>query len=271
MQTYVLQKEREAVMIDTTVAALRDRLFAGLSGLLGDSAPIDVVMTRYNFDTLVNFPWLRRNFPVDRLYTSLLAGFVLGTDSVMSFMDAFEEAHTEAQVRHAVGIEPMGLPQNSDFTAGGRRMRCVAAPFRLLLTNWVYDYDTQSLFSSDAWGIGTLAGQDDRPVIDDSEDARLTRDAVANALSNRFDWLLGADTDPIRRSLDALFEEYPVQRICPSHGAVIEGVGAVQLIRELTDDVLEEFHTTRLPSLVVGTPQYPTRVFSPADFKEQVA
>lgn len=267
MQTYVLQDGDSAVIVDTSVTALRPQLAEGLQHLLGENSTADVVMTRYNFDTLVNFPWLRRTFKVEHLYTSLLAGFVLGTDEVMSFVDAFEEAHTEAQVKWAAGVEPMGLPQNADFEAGGRKMRCVAAPLRLLLTNWVYDYDTKTLFSSDSWGIGTVATPTERPVIESSDHHSLTRDAVATALVNRFDWLAGADTDPVRKAIDDFFDTYPVERIAPSHGAVIEGAENVALVREYSDEVLKDFRTTPLPRLVVDSDSYPTRVIKAEELR----
>lgn len=268
LQTYVLQREQSSVIIDTSSTAIREALFEGFSELLADSTSTDVVMTRYNFDTLMNFPWLRSTFAIDRLYTSLLAGVALGTDAVMSFMDAFEDAHTDAHVRLISDVEPLALPQNQDFVLSGRRMRCVAAPVRLLLTNWVYDYETQTLFSSDSWGFATLDSPDERPVIDGSQRHRLTRELLAESMRKRFDWLIGAHTDPLRAALDTFFDEYPVARLCPSHGAVIEGAENVAHVRALTDDVLREFRTASVPRMVVGSPEYPTRVITAAVLKE---
>ena len=268
MQSYVLQNDASSVVIDTSVAALRHSLSEGFSELFASKQTIDVVMTRYNFDTLVNFPWLRRTFKVNQLFTSLLSNFVLGTDTVMSFMDAFEDAHVYAHVRSIAEVEPVGMAQNADFETGGRRMRCVGAPLRLLQTNWVYDYDTQTLFCSDSWGCVSLEEEGERPVVDASQSDRLDRKTVEAALIRRFDWLNGANTDPIRRQLDDLFENYPVQRLCPSHGAVIEGAGNVELVRHHTDELLRAFHNAQVPSLVVGTPPYPTRTVGYKDLKE---
>ncbi|MEU6646163.1 hypothetical protein ABZ863_26950 [Saccharomonospora sp. NPDC046836] len=268
MQTHVLRRDGASVVIDTSVTALRDSLAEGLDHVLGASSLIDVVMTRYNFDTLVNFPWLSRRFTLNQLFTSLLSNFVLGSDTVMSFMDAFEDAHVDAHVRSISDFEPMAMAQNQDFEAGGRRMRCVGAPLRLLQTNWVYDFDTRSLFCSDSWGCVSLSDPDETPIVRPGQSDRLDRATVEAGLRNRFDWLLGADTDPIRRQLDELFDAYPIERLCPSHGAVIDGVENVETVRRHTDDVLREFSRTPVPLLVVGTPAYPTRVVDREGLKE---
>lgn len=268
LQVFVLRTGDRAVVVDTSVIALQKEIQRGLTAALNDATSIDVVTTRYNFDTLVNLPWLLRTFPVDRVHTSLQSNFILGTGAVMKFVDAFEDAQVDAHVRSIADVEPILVAPNQDVEIGGRRMRCIFAPLRILHTTWMYDYGTRSLFCSDSWGLLTTATAEAPPLFDDRA---LDRSRLESSLRRRLDWLAGADTGHIRKSLDELFTTLPVDRLCPSHGCVIEGSHNVRAILEATVAVLARLQNEVVRPLVVGAPPYPTRVYTAAELKGTVA
>jgi flavorubredoxin len=56
----------------------------------------------------------------------------------------------------------------------------------------------------------------------------------------KFDWLEGAETEPLRTFLDEVFRTYDVQTIAPSHGCILEGADVVQRHRAMVDAVLRD-------------------------------
>lgn len=259
MHLFALRDGDRAVIVDGGVRAFRDAIEAGLADVLAGVEQTDIVLTRYNFDTLINIPWLCRRFDVRHLHVYLPSNFVLGTTRVMSFMDAFEDANIELHVRSIAPVEPTSIVPGEDFTAAGRRMRCLRGPLRLLQSEWVYDYATRTLFCGDAFGCGTIAAPGDDVVTraDRGEDV-LAR--LPDALRYRFGFLAGAETTGLRSDLAGIFDALPVQRLCPGFGTVIEGGDLVAAVRELTDRTLEKLSLATPVPEVVGTPAYPTRV-----------
>jgi hypothetical protein len=261
MHLFALRDGPRAVVVDGGVRAFRDAIETGLAEVLAGVEQADIVLTRYNFDTLINIPWLCRRFEIRHLHVYLPSNFVLGTTRVMSFMDAFEDANIELHVRSIAPVEPTSIVPGADFTAAGRRMRCLRGPLRLLQSEWVYDYATRTLFCGDAFGCGTSARPDDDVVTraDRGEDV-LSR--LPDALLHRFGFLAGAETTKLRSDLAEIFDAVPVERLCPSFGTVIEGGDLVAAVRELTDRTLEKLSTATPITEVVGTPAYPTRILT---------
>jgi hypothetical protein len=259
MHLFALRDGARAVIVDGGVRAFRDAIETGLADVLAGAEQTDIVLTRYNFDTLINIPWLCRRFDVRHLHVYLPSNFVLGTTRVMSFMDAFEDANIELHVRSITPVEPTSILPGEDFTAAGRRMRCLRGPLRLLQSEWVYDYATRTLFCGDAFGCGTTSRPDGDVVTraGHGEDV-LTR--LPDALLYRFGFLAGAETAGLRSDLAGIFDALPVERLCPGFGTVIEGSDLVAAVRNLTDQTLEQLSTAKPVTEVVGTPEYPTRV-----------
>ena len=53
----------------------------------------------------------------------------------------------------------------------------------------------------------------------------------------KFDWLEGAETEPLRAFVDDVFRTYDVQTIAPSHGCILQGAEVVQRHRAMVDVV----------------------------------
>lgn len=264
MHTFALRDGDRAVIVDGGVRAFRDAIETGLAEVLAGAEQTDVVLTRYNFDTLINIPWLCRRFDVRQIHVYLPSNFVLGTNRVMSFMDAFEDANIELHVRSISPVEPTSIMPGNDFDAAGRRMRCLRGPLRLLQSEWVYDYSTGTLFCGDAFGCGTTAHPDD-PVVTRIADGGQVLSRLPDALRHRFGFLAGAETDGLRADLAGIFEAVPVQRLCPSFGTVIDGTDLVTAAWELTDRTLARLPAATPVPEVVGTPAYPTRTRTPEE------
>jgi hypothetical protein len=162
-------------------------------------------------------------------------------------------------VRSIAPVEPTSIVPGQDFTAAGRRMRCLRGPLRLLQTEWVYDYDTGTLFCGDAFGFGTTA-EPDGSVATRAADADDVLTRLAASLRYRFDFLAGAETAGIRSDLAGVFDAVPVERLCPSFGTVIEGADLVAEVRERVDRALADLSRATPVPEVVGTPAYPTLI-----------
>lgn len=259
MHLFALRDGARAVIVDGGVRAFRDAIETGLADVLAGADQTDLVLTRYNFDTLINVPWLCRRFDIRHLHVYLPSNFVLGTTRVMSFMDAFEDVNIELHVRSIAPVEPTSIVPGEDFTAAGRRMRCLRGPLRLLQSEWVYDYATGTLFCGDTFGCGTTARADD-DVVTRAGRGQDVLSRLPAALLHRFGFLAGAETTKLRADLAEIFDAVPVARLCPSFGTVIDGSDLVAEVRELTDRTLAELSTATPITEVVGTPPYPTRL-----------
>jgi hypothetical protein len=121
-----------------------------------------------------------------------------------------------------------------------RRIEVFHPPLRLLVTHWLYDEATRTLFTSDAFTH--MRRPDDRGpwIVDSTEDAISAEALRAHLLATKFWWLRGARTEPIRRGLAAIFEGRAIDVLAPSFGCVLVGRAVVRQHYELLQTVLEE-------------------------------
>jgi flavorubredoxin len=122
--------------------------------------------------------------------------------------------------------------------APGRRVSVINARLKLLATAWLYDHATKVLFSSDTFSHALATSPVERIVT--AADDRTTQAEVHEHMMLKFDWLEGAETEPLRTFLDEVFRTYDVQTIAPSHGCILEGADVVQRHRAMVDAVLRD-------------------------------
>lgn len=254
-QCYVLKDADRALIIDTGVAAHRTQIGTGLDALLAGTTKRDVLLTRYNFDTLSNLPWLTRACGIDKLYPARAAALPLAAAHIIGFMDTFEEATIKAQLRAGSGLTPTAIPTDHGIRVGDLAVEIVRPAVRIQATNWAYESSTKTLFCSDAWGFATAA-REGGPSLIRSNDEQIDRMRIDRYFRDRFDWLSNADTTEPITAIETFLEQHRVDRLCPSMGCIVEGNDAVKEVMQLTLSVFADLSRESYENLVVGSENF---------------
>lgn len=230
VQGYILRDSASWLMIDTGLAVHWPLIAEGISRTLEGSAERRLITTRREQDCMINLPAILGEFGVrEVLYAGVL--------NPLDFFEGVEESDAAARIEATAGLRAVRIAPGVVTPVGRLQLEVLRVELRLLATNWFYEGQTRSLFTSDAFafltrparawspGVSRLRGRGEAPMR--AEDAALY-------LSAKMDWLIGIDPEPIIRDLDRIQAERPIDRICPGFGCVIEGSEAV---REAFDDV----------------------------------
>jgi flavorubredoxin len=229
LNSYLLIEGDRAMLVDSGVTVHRDAIVAQIAGLLGDRN-LEVFLTRFEPDCLVNLPHLVKRFGVTEVHGG----------GVSNPFDFFDDLSTSEQLRADAGVQlHRRLPGDAVKVGEGRELNLVATTIRLLTTFWAYDTGTKTLFSSDAFGHVAVQGAAGLPYVDGSNDPT-TFENVRDHLFTKFDWLLGAETAPLRQDLAKVFSTYDVHRIAPTHGGMIVGKDTVAKHIAWVDKALSE-------------------------------
>ena len=230
VQCYVLSSEGQSLVLDTGLAVHRAAIEAGLASVLPEGQR-EIVVSRWELDAIINLPWMIERFGIRRLHS-------VGELDPMDFFTGFDNANIEAQIKARIPRVPRSsMMPGAVIPVGAMRLEVMRTSLRLLLTNWFYEQTTATLFSSDAFGLGSRPGAAG-PFVAEPSELALSDRLVRDTLRWKLDWLSGADTAPVIEDLRAFFAERPVARICPAFGGVIEGTEAVARMVEATADAI---------------------------------
>ena len=220
VQCYVFRSEGDVMVLDSGIGAHRRIVAEGLSPLLQDASRRRVLIGRWEPDAMVNLPLLVEAFGIREILS-------YGGLNPLDFFEGFEAAVAQSIAEHAAG--PAGLVPigpGEIIEVGRLRIEVLPPSLRLLLTTWYYESTTRSLFTADAFGF--LTNPDGpSPCLARPGPAQLSPEILRRSLVTKFDWLVGAHSEPLTSDLARLRDQYVIDRICPSFGAVIEGRGAV--------------------------------------------
>lgn len=229
VNSFLLIEGDRAMLVDSGVTVHREAIVAQIAGLLGDRK-LEVFLTRFEPDCLVNLPHLVKRFGVTEVHGG----------GVSNPFDFFDDLSTAEQLRADAGVQlHRRLPGDAVAVGQGRELNLVATTIRLLTTFWAYDTGTKTLFTSDAFSHVAIAGAGGRTFVDDQDDPT-TFENVRDHLFTKFDWLLGAETGPLREDLARIFATYDVERLAPTHGGTIVGKDTVAKHVAWVNRALEE-------------------------------
>jgi flavorubredoxin len=240
LNAYVLVEDSQAYIIDTQFplleATVRDQAIA-LRDRFGIT-DVTVLITRVvEFDCTGNAEILTRVLPVRRMYAHY------GAEEWIYFRGT-------APSRERIEYEPLLLQKNETLAwLAGRPLTTIGAPLRLLACAWVYDHATKTLFTSDGFSHARPSTPEQRVLT--AEEDTTDEEEVRDHLLRKFDYLEGADTRPVRAALDAVFSNFQVDRVAPTHGLVLEGAEVVARHVGLVDRVLGDLATTAAPERIV--------------------
>lgn len=218
LNCYLLTEPDGALLIDTGVTAHADAIAGQLRGIAGPDLPVSVFLTRFEPDCVTNLAGVLRTCNVVAVYGG----------GVHNPFDFFDDLSPAEHVRHDHGVELLRKrPGERVPVSQTRSVEVLSTSLRVLTTFWAYDAATRTLFTSDAFGHAPLAAPGLPRIVDAGED-RTTPGEVADTLFTKFDWLLAADTGPLRTELAELLAAREVEIIAPTHGRILRGADVVR-------------------------------------------
>ncbi len=227
---YLLKHERKGLLVDTGVTLHQAEIRQALEALLSDCTQRGIVMTRREPDSIGNLPWMANEFALDTVSCG-------GEISPIDFFESVETLTARAHVLATSGMELNWARPGAIVTAGDIRVEVLRTSLRVLATNHLYEHSTRTLFGSDAWGLLTLDTLHQN-LLATSDEGLETAD-IADFLSVKFDWMLGAELDVVIDDLNAIARDRPIDRICCSYGRVIEGPDLVSTVLRRTGEALQ--------------------------------
>ncbi len=203
---HLLLEDGAALLYETGVAAVGPAMLRQLEALLPIGSPLTVIVSRPEFDCSGSVEGLAQRY---RLAGAGAYDFTrVGLRNLR-----FESRSGQLEPGVAIDLAP------------GRRVVAVPPALRMLLTHWLYDEGTRTLFTGDAfthvYGASPAACRVERsgvaPPVED----------VAASLLAKFWWLRHLSSTHVGDNLERLFASRDVEAIAPSFGAVILGREAV--------------------------------------------
>lgn len=226
LNAYLLVEGRQGILVDTSFPVIEQVIVEGARGF--DLDDVEVVLTRNTeFDSVGNAEPLLDVLPVTRMYGHF------NPSEWIYFRSGTGPADAAGRFESVVFSDDQVLT-----LAPGRKVSVINARLKLLATAWLYDHATKVLFSSDTFSHALATSPSERIVTTAND--RTTQAEVHEHMMLKFDWLEGAETEPLRGFLDEVFGTYDVQTIAPSHGCILEGPDVVQRHRAMVDAVLRD-------------------------------
>jgi len=229
---YLVKDPESAILIDTGVAAQRRSILSQLTQLLTPSIPFRLLLTRpTEFDSFGNLGEVLRATGADTLY--------IGSSGQSSPLDVVDYADPVAGSDGLRVVRLAGLA-NDRFTPlpESNRLEVILPMLRLLGTVWAYDSATHTLFTSDCFGHVSSRGVDSRISANGNQQSTDDEESVRRHMYAKFGWLAGANCEPIRASIRAIFDQRDVEIVAPTHGCILMGRDLVQRHLELVERVL---------------------------------
>jgi glyoxylase-like metal-dependent hydrolase (beta-lactamase superfamily II) len=238
MNCYVILERGRALLIDTGFSVHEQQLLTQLRSIVDPTTPLTIWLTRVGeYNSVCNVVPIAERFNVTKL--------IAAVPEPERWVDFRPRGRGDAAARRLdlfAGVETELVRPGAVVTLGPRhtrQLRAIPAPLRLLPTCWIYDVDTTTLFTSDAF-THTWRGDADGPwLIGDRGRDPTDQHAVWDYLTHsRFWWLRDAYTAPLREELANTFATHPVTTIAPAFGCILQGTRVVERHRMMLDSLL---------------------------------
>lgn len=237
---YALRDGEDWMVLDTGLPAHWPALRESLARTVQGTTRRRMLNTRREQDCMANLHPLTREFGITEVpYVGVL--------NPVELLDAVEDAEACARIEALAPVRAIRIEVGEIVRIGRLRLEPLRVQLRLLATNWFWEHETRTLFTSDAFGVLTSTTPHASLVRAPEEPAMRAAD-FAQMMSAKFDWLVGIDPAPILADLDAVFAQRRIGRLCPGYGLVIEGVEAVAHAHETMREALHLLATHRRPA-----------------------
>jgi len=243
---YVFVENERALLLNTGYSAHQEALLAQLDGIVGGRT-LSLMIPRPEFISMCNARPVADRFTVDTVW---LKGRFDASD-LLNFRPEFGPADDGLKAAQTHLLE-RGVPVPVDPAAGGG-LEVISPELRLLPCSWSYDEATRTLFTGDIFGWVTRESRDGPWSVDGTDgDPTTSEDVEQFLVRNRYWWLAGADTEPLRRSLADLFERLEIATIAPDTGCLLLGHAVVDRHYELLDTALARAGRSRSVGVEAG-------------------
>jgi hypothetical protein len=232
MNCFLLIEGDDATLISTGYSAHQDALLEDLGELLGDRG-LSLVIPRVEYASMCNARPIADRFRVTNVYAQLPDR----PSEVLNFRPEWSAGDGDG-LRDAERLPTRPGTSAPVDAAGRRRLEFVLPQLRLLPNVWAYDRETRTLFTGDLFSW-VWQDQPGGPwLLDGEQDDPTTPDRVEHfLLRNRYWWLAGAHTPPLRRWLAELCDRYDIDVVAPDHGCVLTGAAVARHVG-LLDEAL---------------------------------
>jgi hypothetical protein len=244
INAYGLRDQDDFLLVDTGITPHWNAVRSGIAGLIEGCTKREAVVTRREPDAMMNLPSVVGDFATARVFAG-------GALSPLDFFDGLDEANGIEQIRATSGVTPVMLKPGSIIPVGSLRVEVLPSPLRVLFTNWLYESETRTLFSSDSWSFLTSRSMQG-PFVAHPTAEEIGEDRILAYLDVKFDWLRGIDTAPVLAELHEVLDGRAVERICPGYGGIIEGQDLVSTVFANTDRALKRLATLARRSALAG-------------------
>lgn len=108
------------------------------------------------------------------------------------------------------------------------------------MTIWMFEQETETLFTSDFMGFSHMDGEC-LSCVDELDDKHPTKDQLARFNGFAFTWFRFVDTEETDRALDRIAQTYNPSNIAPAHGQVArENIPEyLETMKEVIQDIAE--------------------------------
>ena len=217
---YLIRSRDSALLIDTGLAVHREDILDALKQLVGDRT-LSIATTRVNeLDCIGNLGPFMESFRIQDFYSPT------GGPQLPA------ECKPASVLRQRVTRGGDSIP-----VGPSRTLTVVEPAVRVLRTNWLHDARTGTMFTSDFLAY-TWASEADayRYVVARTADLNdvLPPAVVAERLLARFDWLGTANRAPAVARLNQIWDAFPIGRVAPGHGLVLEGTALKAVVHSTT-------------------------------------
>lgn len=232
MNCYLVVEGNEALLIDTGVTVDEAAVIEQLEHLLPEPATLRLFPLRLGeFNSICNMKPIMKRFSVDHVYG-------VHNDAAL-WIDFRPEWYEAAPPSIATTFVQRSDTIDVD-RAGTRVLQARVPELRLLITHWIYDPQTRTLFTSDMFTHAVRATSTGPWIVSAETDDTNLATVREHLLGTRYWWLAGADTEPLIADLADVFDSYDVETIAPGYGCVLHGREVVKRHHALVERVLAE-------------------------------
>lgn len=224
VNAYLLTDANNAVFFEMGLPIARPAMEQAVNTLVGNRR-VFVDFSRNEADCIGNMGYL--------LGTCKSPTLLYGTAG--GILEWINDPHvSELEVLNFLGRIPIESAKNGETKkVGDLEMTWLDAGSKMMLmTQWMYEKSTGTLFTSESFGwrhSPTL----DTPVVVESAKDMPSVDTVAHEMVARMNWMRESTYPKVIDRFASIFQKYDVQMIAPVHGRVIKGREAVAAHVEL--------------------------------------
>jgi hypothetical protein len=228
----------EPVLVDTGLPVLEQALLAQLAPIVGDRR-LSVFPTRpVEFDSIGNMGAVLEAFAGLRVWSDMPMHGLAGWQARFELPPAEADSTWPPEA----GVEWLGFPDSVELDGGERRLEVIQPELRMLMTAWIHDPKSRTLFTSDMFSHVLAPAPGIWRLTDDDRDDT-TVDDVADHHLAKHHWLAGADGSRLAREVEAVFAAREIETIAPTFGCVLHGRRTVERHLALLLDALRRFRS----------------------------